>query len=932
MRNGISLSVIALFLAEGFPFAFAQTLPSPQLQQQAATYYRAGRYQESAQLYKQLADLQPEDTEILKDLMWASWSAGQTKEAMEVASKIRSKDPKDVDALNMLARTHQSAGNAKEAIENYKNILQQESSNGQVKVALARLYEGEGNLREAEKLLSQASGEAPGIREIYPALAKIQDLREEYKSAAENWAKAAKYSPGRRGDYEFQQAKALYQANETKPALALFRDLLQDKTQKCRALDMLVNDAMENGRQDAAAKLLETHITSFEEGDQNRLLKLARIYGDMGQIKSALNALDRLLADDPDQIQAILLKGNFLFDSVRNYAEAARLFKKAAQQMPENPKIYPKLATAEYLQGFYGESARSWAKAAELSPARSDYKFKQAQALYFDKQYDQAIKTLTGLLDDPDQKLHALDFLLGDFVARGDLRGGAALLERYPMEQERLYELAGLYFDLGQFKKSMKTIEKDISLHPAKTQSWQLKGNCFNALNKQKEKLKVYQKLSDANPTSVYFLVQVADAELETDNKEKALETLTKARRLDPADPALLLREAGCRFDMGEYELAKKMVVNWLEKNKEPALPVLLYHALTTSARDPLLSHPYHMSTSVFKDQIQSLSKAGFTAVNAQEVASWLKGEFKLPKRPVMITFDDGRQDSFINADPILKTYGMKATMFAIVNNVERNLQNYANWNELVAWKNTGRWDIQAHGDRGHSQIPIDPHGEKGFFIPTKMWLEDKKRVETDEEWRQRVLEDHESAKEKLASHIGSSPVAFAFPEGNYSQYNFSNTPLPQENIRLAKKVFALAFHEGGFGMNVRSKDPGLFERFIPGQQLKGTELVRCLTDQTPFCQARRTMIRWALWEEKPREAYAWLEELKKGGASEYYVLMEDAHIHMFQNDLAKAQELMDQALRLANVDLPSEKIPPNEVPLDFQADPSKESTEEPSL
>lgn len=70
-----------------------------------------------------------------------------------------------------------------------------------------------------------------------------------------------------------------------------------------------------------------------------------------------------------------------------------------------------------------------------------------------------------------------------------------------------------------------------------------------------------------------------------------------------------------------------------------------------------------------FERQIKYLKDNNFTSFTMSELVK-LK---KVPRRSVVITFDDGYEDNFIKAFPILRKYGFKATIYLIINRENNN-------------------------------------------------------------------------------------------------------------------------------------------------------------------------------------------------------------------------------------------------------------------
>lgn len=88
--------------------------------------------------------------------------------------------------------------------------------------------------------------------------------------------------------------------------------------------------------------------------------------------------------------------------------------------------------------------------------------------------------------------------------------------------------------------------------------------------------------------------------------------------------------------------------------------PVLLYHHIDKSE-----SHsPYYVSPETFDREMKWLKDNGYTVVSYFDFYEGYAATGTLPKKPVVITFDDGKLDQYKNAFPILKKYGYPATFF----------------------------------------------------------------------------------------------------------------------------------------------------------------------------------------------------------------------------------------------------------------------------
>lgn len=93
-------------------------------------------------------------------------------------------------------------------------------------------------------------------------------------------------------------------------------------------------------------------------------------------------------------------------------------------------------------------------------------------------------------------------------------------------------------------------------------------------------------------------------------------------------------------------------------------LTVLAYHHLEPASTGKQLLNSVIMSVEEFSWQMEYLQKNNYYTISLEELQGFLAGRIKLPRRSVLITFDDGYESNYTYAFPLLARYGFKAVIF----------------------------------------------------------------------------------------------------------------------------------------------------------------------------------------------------------------------------------------------------------------------------
>jgi len=189
----------------------------------------------------------------------------------------------------------------------------------------------------------------------------------------------------------------------------------------------------------------------------------------------------------------------------------------------------------------------------------------------------------------------------------------------------------------------------------------------------------------------------------------------------------------------------------------------LLFHhvGLPRPGTDPSLT----VQPNRFERFIRVLERLGYNGVPARSWSAALSGRASLPRRPILITFDDGYADLTEFALPALQRVGWGSTVFVAASTVGAR----SAWDEprVTPHRIMAADDIREWAERG---VEFGAHGATHC---------DLTRVDSNR-LRAEVLD----ARDALAALLGQSVTAFAYPYGNYND----------EVRTLVRSSFELAF------------------------------------------------------------------------------------------------------------------------------------------
>ena len=105
-----------------------------------------------------------------------------------------------------------------------------------------------------------------------------------------------------------------------------------------------------------------------------------------------------------------------------------------------------------------------------------------------------------------------------------------------------------------------------------------------------------------------------------------------------------------------------KTTAKWKTYDEPVQIPILMYHAVHVMDPSEASNANLIVDPDLFEAQIKALSKAGYYFLTPEEAYKAFTENALPAKKVVWLTFDDGNEDFYTIAYPILKKYKAKAT------------------------------------------------------------------------------------------------------------------------------------------------------------------------------------------------------------------------------------------------------------------------------
>ena len=159
-------------------------------------------------------------------------------------------------------------------------------------------------------------------------------------------------------------------------------------------------------------------------------------------------------------------------------------------------------------------------------------------------------------------------------------------------------------------------------------------------------------------------------------------------------------------------EVLKKATPNATTLLLKPEIPVLCYHRIRNiHPSDSQNMKTYSVTPERFAQHMKALSEHGYHTILPDQLYEYLTHDEALPSKPVLITFDDGREEQYRLGATEMNKYGFKAVFFIMT--VSINKKGYMTNTQIKALSDNGHC-IGAHSWDHHA---VTKYEEKDWDI-----------------------------------------------------------------------------------------------------------------------------------------------------------------------------------------------------------------------
>lgn len=186
-------------------------------------------------------------------------------------------------------------------------------------------------------------------------------------------------------------------------------------------------------------------------------------------------------------------------------------------------------------------------------------------------------------------------------------------------------------------------------------------------------------------------------------------------------------------------------------------VPIIMYHSVIDSQNR---QGDYVVSPKILEEDIKFLSDKGYTFILVKDLINYVYKGTALPKKPVILTFDDGYYNNMVYLPPLLKKYNAKASIAVVgefTDTFSKRDSHNINYSHLT-WE-----DLEEISK--YENIEISNHSYHMHSINERIGCF-KLKGETKDEYERNLTEDITEMQKALKEKANIDCEVFTYPYG----------------------------------------------------------------------------------------------------------------------------------------------------------------------
>lgn len=190
--------------------------------------------------------------------------------------------------------------------------------------------------------------------------------------------------------------------------------------------------------------------------------------------------------------------------------------------------------------------------------------------------------------------------------------------------------------------------------------------------------------------------------------------------------------------------LLKNIIYFFLARMSFRGAVILMYHSIGGN------NEFFTVRVDEFERHMRYLSDNKFNVISLRQLSEILKNGLPFKRKTIVVTFDDGYEDNYVNAYPVLKKHNLTATIFVSTANIGKTVRarrgtelNVLGIGKIKEMQESGLISFGSHAD---NHIKLAHLKEKD------------------------IIEEMSESKNKLKDILREYPLGIAYPSGSVNE------------------------------------------------------------------------------------------------------------------------------------------------------------------